>query len=112
MAAYCLDMHSKDLRVSGETEQRLYVLEAWRDAPFYSEREQAALAWAEALTRLAGKQVPDDVYRETKNQFSESELIDLTMAVININSFNRVNIAFRVEAGAYQPGMHAVSQAV
>lgn len=110
--AYCLDMHSKDLRVSGESEQRLYVLEAWRDAPFYSEREQAALAWAEALTQLPGKQVPDDIYREAKNQFSESELTDLTMAVVNINSFNRINIAFRVEAGAYQPGMHAINQAV
>ncbi|HEY4326610.1 MAG TPA: carboxymuconolactone decarboxylase family protein [Mucilaginibacter sp.] len=106
--AYCLDMHSKDLRAAGETEQRLYVLDAWRDAPFYTDRERAALAWAEAVTKIPGGQVADEVYEEGLKQFSEQELIDLTMAVIAINSYNRINIAFRVEAGGYQVGQHAV----
>jgi AhpD family alkylhydroperoxidase len=106
--AYCLDMHSKDLRAAGETEQRLYMLAAWRESPFYSKRERAALAWSEAVTNLPGGQVPDDVYEEARQQFSEAELIDLTVGVIAINSFNRLNIAFRTEAGTYQPGQHAV----
>ena len=79
--AYCLDMHSKDLRAAGETEQRLYTIAAWREAPFYSERERAALAWAEAVTRLKDGNVPDEVYEEARRQFSEEELIDLTVAV-------------------------------
>src|ERR1700724_2485052 len=78
--AYCLDMHSKDLRAAGETEQRLYVLDAWRETPLYTERERAALAWAESVTRIPGGQVPDDVYADAKKQFSEEELIDLTVA--------------------------------
>src|SRR5579864_6558506 len=102
--AYCLDMHAKDLRAMGESEQRLYLLSAWREAPFYTERERAALAWAEAITKA---EVTDDVYSGACQQFSEEEMIDLTMAVININSFNRINIAFQVKAGDYQPGMHA-----
>jgi len=102
--AYCLDMHAKDLRAVGESEQRLYLLSAWRESPFYTERERAALAWAEAVTNA---EIPDEVYSETYQQFSEEEMIDLTMAVITINSFNRINIAFRVKAGDYQPGMHA-----
>lgn len=102
--AFCLDMHAKDLRAGGETEQRLYVLDAWRDAPFYSGREKAALAWAEALTRLGGCMVPEEVYEQAKQQFSEEELIDLTMAVITINSYNRINIAFGAPVGEYQPG--------
>jgi AhpD family alkylhydroperoxidase len=101
--AMCLDMHSKDLRAAGETEQRLYLLDAWRDAPFYSERERAALAWAEAVTKIPGGQVPDEIYEQGKKEFSERELIDLTLAVITINSYNRMNIAFRVPAGNYQP---------
>jgi len=105
--AYCLDMHSKDLRAKGETEQRLYVLDAWREAPFYSDRERAALAWAEAVTKLPGRQVPDEVYEEAREQFSEEELIDLTMAAIAINSYNRINIAFRTTAGTYKVGQHA-----
>ena len=107
--AYCLDMHSKDLRAKGEDEQRLYVLNAWREAPFYSARERAALAWAESLTTLKGSEVPDDVYEEALLQFSEEELIELTIAVIAINSYNRLNIAFPNPAnvGTYQPGMHA-----
>lgn len=103
--AYCLDMHSKDLRAAGETEQRLFVLEAWREAPFYTERERAALAWAEAVTLLTNKEVPDDVYEQARAQFSEQELATLTLAVVAINSWNRLNIAFRTEAGGYQPGM-------
>ncbi len=102
--AFCLDMHSKDLRVKGETEQRLYVLDAWREAPFYTTRERAALAWAEALTRIPAGQVPDDIYEEARTQFSEDEMIDLTMAVLAINSYNRLNIAFRPKVGTYQPG--------
>lgn len=103
--AYCLDMHSKDLRAVGETEQRLYCLEAWRDAPFYSERERAALCWAESLTTLGKDGVSDEIYERAKNQFSEQELIDLTMAVVAINGWNRLNIAFLTEAGGYKPGM-------
>jgi AhpD family alkylhydroperoxidase len=106
--AFCLDMHSKDLRAKGETEQRLYLLDAWREAPFYSDRERAALAWAEAVTKIAGGQVPDAVYEEARQQFSEEEMIDLTVAVITINSYNRINIAFPVKAGTYQPAAHTV----
>ena len=106
--AYCLDMHSKDLRAAGETEQRIYLLAAWREAPFYTKREQAALAWAEAVTKVTEGYVPDEVYEEAREQFSEEELIDLTLAVIAINSYNRINVAFRTTAGGYQPGQHAV----
>ncbi len=106
--AYCLDMHSKDLRAAGETEQRLYVLDAWREAPFYTERERAALGWAEAVTKITGGDVPDEIYAEAQKQFSEEELIDLTLAVTTINSYNRINIAFRVKAGGYQPSAHAM----
>ena len=105
--AYCLDMHSKDLREHGETEQRLYMLDAWRESPLYTARERAALAWAEAVTKLEKNNVPDDVYEETLRQFSEEELVDLTMTVIAINSYNRINIAFRTPAGDYVPGQHA-----
>ena len=106
--AYCLDMHSKDLRAKGETEQRLYVLDAWREAPFYSERERAALAWAEALTKIKDAQVKDEIYEEARKQFSEEELIDLTLAVITINGYNRINIAFGAVVGTYKPGEHGV----
>jgi AhpD family alkylhydroperoxidase len=106
--AYCLDMHSKDLRAAGETEQRLYTIAAWRDAPFYSERERAALAWAEAVTKLKDGNVSDEVYEEVRRQFSEEELIDLTVAVTTINTYNRINIAFRTPAGDYQPGQWEV----
>lgn len=106
--AFCLDMHSKDLRAEGESEQRLYALDAWRDTDFYTDRERAALAWAEAVTRITGNTVSDEVYKEALKQFSEEELIDLTMAVITINSYNRINIAFRPPVGDYQPGDFAV----
>lgn len=102
--AYCLDMHAKDLRAEGETEQRLYVLDAWREAPFYSDRERAALAWAEAVTKVSGGQIPDDIYEEATSQFSDEELIDLTMTAIATNCWNRINIAFGAPVGTYQPG--------
>ena len=100
--AYCLDMHSKDLRADGETEQRLYMISAWRDTSLYNDREQAALAWAEAVTKIENGDVDDNVYETARKEFSEQELIDLTMAIITINSYNRVNIAFRVEGGSYK----------
>jgi AhpD family alkylhydroperoxidase len=105
--AMCLDMHSKDLRAMGESEQRLYLMDAWRDAPFYSGRERAALAWAEALTRLDGM-VPDATYDEAAVHFSEQELIDLTMGVITINGYNRFNLAFTTPetVGGYKPGQY------
>jgi len=106
--AFCLDMHSKDLRAAGESEQRLYVLDAWREAPFYSDRERAALSWAEAVTKITDGHVPDETYEEVRKQFSEQEVIDLTMAVITINCYNRINIAFRTTAGTYEPGQFAV----
>lgn len=101
--AFCLDMHSKDLRAAGESEQRLYTLDAWREAPFYSDRERAALAWAEAVTLVTEGHVPDEVYDEARKQFSEEELVNLTLAVVTINGWNRLSIAFRSEAGTYQP---------
>ena len=105
--AYCLDMHSKDMRVHGETEQRLYMLDAWREAALYTDRERAAFAWAEAVTKLENNNVSDEVYDGARHQFSEEELVDLTMAVISINSWNRLNVAFRTPAGSYEPGQHA-----
>lgn len=107
--AYCLDMHSKDLRHEGESEQRIYLLSAWRESPFYTDRERAALAWAEAVTLLKDNQVSDEVYDQARNEFSEDELIELTMVVIAINSYNRANIAFRTTPGSYQPGQWAAS---
>src|ERR1700749_4745698 len=88
--AFCLDMHSKDLRAAGETEQRLYMLDAWREASIYTDRERAALAWAEAVTKLEKNNVPDDVYEQALAEFSEEELVDLTMAVNDINCWNRL----------------------
>jgi AhpD family alkylhydroperoxidase len=103
--AYCLDMHSKDLRAGGETEQRLYMLPAWRETPLYTDRERAALAWAETLTLVTDGHVPDEVYEQARGQFSEEELVDLTLAITTVNAWNRVNIAFRTTPGGYQPGM-------
>lgn len=102
--AYCLDMHSKDLRHGGESEQRIYLLSAWRETDLYTPREKAALAWAEAVTKLEGQQVADDVFEIAKKEFSDEELVDLTLAVTAINTWNRFNIAFRTPAGTYQPG--------
>jgi AhpD family alkylhydroperoxidase len=101
--AYCLDMHSKDARANGETEQRLYLLDAWSETPFFSARERAALAWTDSLTLVAATHAPDDVYRIAHEQFSERELMDLTLAVVAINGWNRICIGFRVEPGAYRP---------
>lgn len=99
----CLDMHTKDARAAGETEQRLYLIAAWHEAPCYTDRERAALAWTEAVTLVADKHVPDDAYEHARAQFSEKELVDLTMAIIAINSWNRMAVAFRTEVGDYQP---------
>ncbi len=103
--AYCLDMHTKDARARGESEQRIYLLDAWRESPFYSERERAALAWTEAVTLVAEGRVPDAAYEEVRRQFGDDELLALTMAVITINAFNRLNVALRTVPGTYQPGM-------
>jgi AhpD family alkylhydroperoxidase len=100
--AFCLDMHTKDARALGETEQRLYVLSAWREAPFYSPRERAALEWTEALTLLPQNDVDDELYARMRQQFSESDLVSLTMAVIAINGWNRLAVPFRSEPGSYQ----------
>lgn len=105
--AYCLDMHSKDARAEGETEQRLYCLPAWRETPFYTERERAALVWTEAVTLVAGEHVPDDVFDQARKQFSEEELTYLTLAIVAINGWNRFAISFRSVPGAYQPRAHA-----
>ena len=106
--AYCLDMHSKDLLAVGETAQRLLVLDAWREAPLYSDRECAALEWAEAVTKIDEGNVADEVYETARKQFSEEELIDLTLAITAINSYNRINIAFRTVAGSYVVGQHKI----
>jgi len=101
--AFCLDMHSKDARAAGESEQRLYLLDAWHEVDLYSPRERAALAWTEALTLVAGSHAPDDLYEELRAQFSEREIADLTLAVVAINGWNRISIGFRTPAGTYQP---------
>ncbi len=101
--AYCLDMHSKDARAAGETEQRLYCLPAWREAPFYSDRERAALEWTEALTAIADNHVPDNLFEAARQHFSEEELGNLSLAIVAINGWNRLAIAFRSVPGIYQP---------
>jgi AhpD family alkylhydroperoxidase len=101
--AYCIDMHSKDLRAEGESEERLYLLDAWRETDFYSDRERAALAWAEAVTLIAKDHVPDDVYEQARQQFADDELAKLTLAIVAINGWNRFSIAFRAIPGKYQP---------
>jgi len=101
--AFCLDMHSKDLRARGDTEQRLYMISAWREVPhLYNDRERAALAWAEAVTRLEDGQVQDEVYEIARQQFSQAELVQLTLAIVAINGWNRFNVAFRTPAGNYK----------
>jgi AhpD family alkylhydroperoxidase len=111
--AYCLDMHSKDARANGETEQRLYGLEAWRETPYYSARERAALEWTEALTLVSETHVPDDVYDLVREQFSEDELVHLSLAIVAINGWNRLNVAARTVPGDYVAGsvakLHAAS---
>jgi AhpD family alkylhydroperoxidase len=101
--AYCIDMHWKDLRAAGESEQRLYGLDAWEESPYYTDRERAALAWAEAVTNIQEGHVPDPVFEHVKNLFNEKELADLTLAVTAINSWNRLSISARTVPGTYQP---------
>ena len=101
--AYCLDMHTKEARAAGETEQRIYTLDAWRETPFFTDRERAALEWTEAVTLVSETRVPDDVFEQVRQQFSEEELVELTFAVIVINSWNRLNVSFRPLVGDYQP---------
>jgi AhpD family alkylhydroperoxidase len=101
--AYCIDMHSKDARAGGESEQRLYALNAWRETPFFSERERAALEWTESVTLVSQTHIPDDVYERVRQHFDEAELINLTLAVIGINGWNRLAIAFRAVPGTYEP---------
>lgn len=101
--AYCIDMHTKDARAAGESEQRIYGLDAWREAPFYSARERAALEWTEAVTRVSETHVPDDVFERVSRHFEEPELVALTGALVAINGWNRLAVSFRAPAGTYQP---------
>ena len=101
--AYCIDMHTKDARAAGETEQRLYALSAWREGPFFTPRERAALEWTEALTNIQQGHAPDEVYEAVRKEFDEKELVRLTLAITQINAWNRLAIGFRAEAGTYQP---------
>jgi AhpD family alkylhydroperoxidase len=101
--AFCIDMHSIDARAAGETEQRLYALDAWRETPFFDDRERAALAWIEAVTRVSEAHVPDAVYEEVKRHFSDQEIVDLTYIATTINAWNRLAIALRSVPGRYRP---------
>ena len=105
--AYCIDMHTKDARQAGETEQRIYVLNAWRETPFFTDRERAALEWTEAVTRVGDTHVPDDLYERVAAHFDEAELVALTFGVIVINSWNRLSISFKPPVGSYQPAAAA-----
>ncbi len=109
--AYCIDMHWKDLRAEGETEQRLYGLDAWAESPYYTDRERAALEWTEAVTRVSQGHVPDEVFEEARRHFSDTELANLTLCIVAINGWNRLAIAFRAPAGTYQPVQHAKAPA-
>ncbi len=108
--AYCLDMHTKDARAAGETEQRIYALSAWRETPFFTERERAALAWTEAITLIAFERVPDPLFDEARAQFDETELVDLTIGINAINAWNRIAVAFRLVPGADQPAVKSAVQ--
>jgi AhpD family alkylhydroperoxidase len=105
--AYCIDMHWKDARAAGESEQRLYGLDAWEESPYYTDRERAALAYIESVTRIAETHVPDDVFDRVRSQFSDQEVIDLTWLAATINSWNRLAISLRSQPGKYQPPAHA-----
>ncbi len=105
--AFCIDMHTQDARAAGETEQRIYALTAWHETPFFNERERAALAWTDAVTLIEENHVPDEVYQYVRQQFNEKELVDLTLAVIAINGWNRLAISFRTVPGSYQPKRQA-----
>jgi len=108
--AWCMDMHSKELRAAGEDEQRLHVLSVWRECPFYTERERAALAWTEALTLLSQGNVPDDAFALARSQFSEQDLVKLTLAIVAINGANRINVAFRTVPGSYRPAVREAAE--
>jgi AhpD family alkylhydroperoxidase len=107
--AYCLDMHTKEARLAGETEQRIYALSAWRETPFFTERERAALEWTEAVTLVADTHVPDEVFERVSKHFGEAEMVALTFAVVVINSWNRLAISFRPVVGSYQPAAIAAA---
>lgn len=104
--AYCIDMHTKDARAAGETEQRLYAVTAWRETPFFTDRERAALAWTEAVTAIGETNAPDALYEEVRRHFTEEETVNLTMAIVVINGWNRIAISFRAVPGEYQPAQH------
>jgi AhpD family alkylhydroperoxidase len=105
--AYCIDMHWKDLRAAGESEQKLYGLDAWEESPYYSDRERAALSWTEAVTKIGEGHVPDEVFQRARRVFSDKELADLTLAVVAINGWNRLNIALRTVPGTYRAARSA-----
>ena len=105
----CIDMHTKDARARGETEQRIYLLNAWRETSFFSERERAALEWAEAVTLVGDTHVPDEVFERVRQQFTEPEIVALTFALVAINGWNRLAISFRIPAGSYQPAAASAS---
>ena len=107
--AYCVDMHSKDARAAGESEQRLHLLSVWRETPFFTERERAALAWTEAVTAIAGNPPSDELLAETRRHFADAELVDLTMAIVAINGWNRLAIPFRAPVGTYEPAPRVAS---
>jgi AhpD family alkylhydroperoxidase len=109
--AYCVDVHTKDARATGETEQRLFAVPVWRETPFFSARERMALAWTEAVTDLARGGVSDDLYDDARTQFSEKELVDLTVAVIAINAWNRLAVTFRADVGSYTPSLSTTAAA-
>lgn len=102
--AYCIDMHTKDARAQGETEQRIYALDAWRETPFFTDKERAALGWTEALTNIQQGHAPEAIYQELARHFSEEERVSLTLAITTINAWNRIAIGFRAVPGSYQPG--------
>ena len=102
--AYCIDMHTKDARAGGESEQRLYAISAWRETPFFTNRERAGLEWTESVTAVGESQVPDDVYERVRREFTDTEIVHLTMAVVAINGWNRIAVAMRMVPGTYQPG--------
>jgi AhpD family alkylhydroperoxidase len=107
--AYCIDMHTKDARAQGETEQRIYALSAWRETPFFTPRERAALAWTEALTNIQQGHAADDVFEEVRREFDEASLVRLSLAITQINAWNRLAIGFRAEPGTYRPKAHAAA---
>src|SRR5437773_10542172 len=109
--AYCIDMHTKDARAAGETEQRIYALNAWRETPFFTDRERAALEWTEAVTRVGDTHVPDEIYERVAAQFDERELVALTFGVVVINSWNRLAVSFRAVPGTYQPSVASAASA-